>query len=593
MKKAVLLAVILALLVQTAAAAKTGSMPLLAMSELEEGVYKGSIADLSLEIRPGTGRVFVNTFPISKIDTQISMRFAKQIACKHTKSECSRNDFIYTIKASTAIVGGPSAGAAAAVLTVALLENLELDEGVAITGTINSGEIIGPVGGVNTKIDAASVAGMKKVLVPKWASEDEEENETSPLDFGKELGIEVAEVSTLGEAMHHFTGKRHEKQKEELSVDPEYERTMKYLAEMLCSRSRELEEKYISEYMPAKAKNNITESVLDFEETAANETEKAGLAFDEGDYYTSASYCFRANINYRYLLYYFQNLSSREIMNLAEKLDMEIDGFEEEIDEKELRTLTDLQAYMITKERIDEAKEKLGSAQRKINNTDDAAYLLAFARERLFSAFTWSHFFGAGGQAFRLDEESLKNSCEIKISEAEERYQYVGFYFGSVLSGTRREINSAKLEMKEGDYITCLYKASLAKSQANTVMSMIGVEDSMTSEILSQKLEIAEQTIVEQQRMGIFPIMGYSYFEYANSLAEEEKQSAMIYAEYALELSNFDFYFEKERLFDFSAIDPRLVFVLVVGILIGFAVGYKVKKTRMPEKPKKARKKKR
>ena len=67
----------------------------------------------------------------------------------------------------------------------------------------------------------------------------------------------------------------------------------------------------------------------------------------------------------------------------------------------------------------------------------------------------------------------------------------------------------------------------------------------------------------------------------------------MIYAEYALELSNFDFYFEKERVFDFSAIDPRLVFVLLVGIFIGFAVGYKLKKANVSQKPRKTRKKKR
>ena len=598
MKKVMLLAILtlfIISLIPIVSAEKKGGMPLLAMAELDEGVYKGSIADLSLEIQPGSGRVFVNTFPISKLDTQISMRFAKQVACKHAKSDCSKSDFIYTIKASSGIVGGPSAGAAAAVLTASLLENLEIYRDMAITGTINSGEVIGPVGGVNEKIDAASRAGIIKVLIPKWGIENgnETENKTSPIDKGKELGVEIVEVTTLGEALYHFTGKKETKEKKELSVDPEYRKIMKSLAVMLCNRTAKLENSYLEATNTEFAKNSLSpnSSILNFEKSAINQTEKANEAFDSGDYYTSASFCFRANINFAYLWLYFQDYSSEEIEQLAEMLEQKIDEFEEDIDKKELKTLTDLQAYMITKERIDESNEKIGLVHEKINSTKDAAYWVAFAQERLISARSWSKFFSAEGQVFRLDEESLKESCETKISEAEERYQYVNFYFGSVLSATREDINNAKREMREKDYVMCLYKASLAKSQANTIMSLIGIDDSVTQEVLSQKLEIAEQTIVEQQDMGIFPIMGYSYFEYANSLAESEFSSAMIYAEYALELSNFDFYFEKEAVFDFSQINYKLVFVLILGLFVGFLLGSRMKKPKIKKANSKKRKK--
>ena len=123
MKTKILFLIIAILLVIpiVCAESKTGTTKLLAMSELGEGVYKGSVADLNLEIIPGKGRVFVNTFPISKIDTQISMRFAKQVACKKAKVDCNKYDFIYTIQAQSSIVGGPSAGAAATILTVSLL----------------------------------------------------------------------------------------------------------------------------------------------------------------------------------------------------------------------------------------------------------------------------------------------------------------------------------------------------------------------------------------------------------------------------------------------------------------------------------------
>ena len=581
---------VLTLIPSAAAAANTGSIKLLAMSELDSGVFKGSIADLTLEIRPGTGRVFVNTFPISKIDTQISMRFAKQIACRHAEADCSKYDFIYTLKASSSIVGGPSAGAAAAVLTSALLSSTQLKDSIAITGTINSGELIGPVGGLKAKIEAASDEGISKVLIPKGSALSKEGNETdnitiSLVDYGNELGIEVIEVSTLDDAFYHFTGKEPEEQKKELVVDPEYERIMKSLAVMLCERSQFLEEMYLSEHSMLGKNKTINNSMLDIEESAANATEKAHAAFEDEDYYTSASYCFRANINYGYLLNYFRNLSIDEMENITANLEQEIDDFEDSVDSMQLRTLTDMQAYMITKQRISEAREKIESAAESMNSTADSAYWIAFANERLFSAKTWGEFFGAEGQEFMLDNETFRESCEIKLSEAEERYQYVNFYFPGTLSATKDEIDTAAKDKKKGNYIMCLYKASLAKAQASVVMSAIGVDKDMVEEIVSQKILAAEQAIIEQQEIGIFPIMGYSYFEYANSLFEDDPSSAMMYAEYALEVSNFDFYFEKKDGIKIPKIELRVALIFIFGILIGLGIGLKARKPTKQKKP--------
>ena len=75
-----------------------------------------------LDVRPGTERVLLETIPLTRVATQISMRFAQQVACKELQRDCSRQDFIYTITAQPGLVGGPSAGAAGAVLTVSLLE---------------------------------------------------------------------------------------------------------------------------------------------------------------------------------------------------------------------------------------------------------------------------------------------------------------------------------------------------------------------------------------------------------------------------------------------------------------------------------------
>ena len=53
---------ILCLLIVEIAAAQSGSLKLLAVQELN-GSYKGSMADLHLEIKEGTGRIFLETYP--------------------------------------------------------------------------------------------------------------------------------------------------------------------------------------------------------------------------------------------------------------------------------------------------------------------------------------------------------------------------------------------------------------------------------------------------------------------------------------------------------------------------------------------------
>ena len=147
------------------AAASQGSIKLLAVQQDEDGI-KGSIADLHLEIKSGSGRVFVDTFPLTKIDTQVSTRFGKEIACNYLEIDCDRYDFFYTIRANSPIIAGPSAGAAITTLTISLLGRIPISTDVAITGTINSGGIIGPVGGVKEKIEAAAENGINKVLIP-------------------------------------------------------------------------------------------------------------------------------------------------------------------------------------------------------------------------------------------------------------------------------------------------------------------------------------------------------------------------------------------------------------------------------------------
>src|SRR3990167_3739288 len=240
MKKALILLVILGLFLIPNVLAKQGNMKLLAVKETENG-YEGGIADLYLEIKPGSGRVFLETFPLTRTDTQMSTRFAKAIACDVIEKDCDDTDFLYTITADSAIIAGPSAGASISILTVAMLEDLKLNEDYAITGTINSGGLIGPVGGLKAKVEAAKKAGLKKAFIPAGEIIVRLDNSTIDLkNLSKELGIEIIEASTLSEAVREFTGREIKQRFKNIEISEEYTSTMRSLAKDLCDRGNKL-----------------------------------------------------------------------------------------------------------------------------------------------------------------------------------------------------------------------------------------------------------------------------------------------------------------------------------------------------------------
>lgn len=84
-------------------------------------------------------------------------------------------------------VDGPSAGAAIAAAIYSAVNNLALDNTIALTGELSIHGLVKPVGGVAAKIMAAERAGVKKVLIPR-------ENDQ---ELFKNLGIEVIAVDTL------------------------------------------------------------------------------------------------------------------------------------------------------------------------------------------------------------------------------------------------------------------------------------------------------------------------------------------------------------------------------------------------------------
>lgn len=519
---------------------RNGKTALLAVSDTTKGV-EGAVAELELELINGIGRVFLETYPLTKADTQISMRFAKQVACNLFNLNCDRYDFIFTIRAPTGIIGGPSAGAAAAALIVAMFKDIELKKDVAVTGTINSGGIIGGVGGLDKKIQTAKSSGIKKVLIPLGKRLIKvDDMEVDLIELGEKEGIEVRETATLHEALEEFTGTSFKEKPAEIAMDKAYESIMSSLADGLCKRGASLKEQFELK-KPVTLKQNLQE----IKKNAKEFIEKAKKLDEEGQYYSAASFCFRANINYGFLNFEIDRITKESIDQKISQIKDGIEKLTAELEKKPIKTITELQTAIIVKERLIEANDHLEEAKLKDNNITEQRYMLSVANERLFSALSWNKFFIVEGKRFNINKETLKSSCEDKIREAEERLQYSKLYIPIELKGIQKEIERAYDNKNKEEYEQCLFKASKAKAEANMIINLLGVEEELVKTLLEQKLEIAKNVITKNQQKGIFPILGYSYYEYSKSLKDESANSALLFTEYVLELSHFDIYFKE------------------------------------------------
>ncbi len=572
MKKTyVWLTIFLVLLIPVFAQSAPYHLKLLAVQETADG-YQGSEANLFLELKEGSGRVFLETTPVTKMDTQISTRFAKEIACNHFKLDCSHYDFIFTIKSDSNIIGGPSAGAAVAALTTIAVLDLDYREDIAITGTINSGGIIGPVGGIKEKIEAAAEAEIKKVLIASGAANFAIDNESVDLvAYGKEqLNIEVVEVVDLDEILYHLTGLDLNHKSIEITEDKNYREIMQSLKDVLCQRTEKITLEMAERGIQLDAETS--KAVEDRQKNALN-------ASISGDYYSAASFCFGNNLQLKTFYYKQEELTASQIGSLTHTVQQKVLLLEEELLQEDINTISDLQTLIIVRERLHDVQEQI----LKLNETDSSeekAALIAYAEERFFSALSWMQFFFMDGKTFVISPEQLQVSCSQKIAEAEERYQYTNLFLDeTALGGVLEKINTAQQSFQKKENELCLIEAAQAKADSNAILSSLGLDKDNIAPFLESKQKAVERIISENSAEDVFPILGYSYYQYAKSLKSQDPFTVLVYFEYALEMSDLGIYFpeEKNLLQKKVQIEKKWLyggFGLVGGIAGGLALGF-------------------
>ncbi len=181
---------------------------------------RGVLADLSVRLEPGSGEVYYSIDPQIQIDLQYSANTSVEVASSVAGVNPNSIDVKFTLEAGEAqIVGGPSAGGAMTMITLAALENKQVKDNVVITGEIRADGTIRKVGGIIPKSRAAADAGKDLFLVPEGQSTiisyREVKKQVGPFTYvsyepyevdlnkyseNRGWGLEIKEVSNIQEA---------------------------------------------------------------------------------------------------------------------------------------------------------------------------------------------------------------------------------------------------------------------------------------------------------------------------------------------------------------------------------------------------------
>ncbi len=532
-----------------------------AVSRTADGRLVGVTTNFVITVAPGSGHVYLETWPLAEVDMQASARLATQIAGEVTGKDMSKYDVFIQVRADSPIIGGPSAGGTMTVGIIAALEGWKVRDDVMMTGMINPDGTIGPVGGILEKAAAAASVGAKLFLIPEGqriqvVQESQERNiggiihittakekKIDVVQYAKERwGLEVKEVKDIYDAVYYFTGHRLQKPQAPSTVridtsflredaEKDYENTTAYYQDVL-ERLKKSSVDY-GTYMTLKEALDQAAALLD--------SSKASL--DEGMYYTVLSKDFQARIVIRHVDWYLEVQTVQDVSNLLNHVNSYINETEQYVSEMEIQGMTMLQAIAAAEERIEQAKDALQDAWKSFYNGNywDAVGNAAYAYERAGTARFWASLGKRFASGEVIQREELKDTARTYIDESNLIATYIESMYGDVLGTSLTDtIQKAEEYYDDGKYSAAIFTAMEARVRGEVFLDTLGIDNvTVLRDKLKQMKESAKAAIGLAQSKGIVPILAIAYYEFAESYEKGETiddiQNAMIFYQYARE----------------------------------------------------------
>ncbi len=554
-----------------------------AVASTDQG-YIGVMSTITVTIQSnGSGKVFVDTLPLTQVDMQGSARLAVKVASALVKNDanCSIDpgffDYFFVVRTDAPVIGGPSAGGIMTVATIALLENWHLDEHTVMTGMINPDGSIGPIGGIPYKVDAAYDVGAKRFLIPKgqgtyletiqettknsgWTQTQIKTVTRNITDYvaSKGYDIEIVEVEDINQAVNNFTGYdfQHVVSDGEMKTD-EYTTAFFTLSSSLLEESQEL---YVATLdLFNDSRSNIPPKILDRDRYTwlyhlseiEYEIDGAKLLLDESKtwfdremYYTSTTKSFLSLISSRYVQYACNYFNTAEedrpdyVKNLIDEINLFCEEKNNEARNSKITDFVSLQCVGGAQKRASEANDYLKNADSsyKAENYLSSLSYLAKAKERSESVGWWLNIISFFNESGNINTSDIDSLALEYIEEAQQAITYSSVLLDEMNSGSnylsdaQNMLDTARTERENGYPAAALFEALDAITKANLEIETIGVSDEDDyKEKITRINTSASSNILKSVGYGVKPVLPVCYYEYAQSLLDEDDLTTALF----------------------------------------------------------------
>ncbi|WP_292813749.1 ATP-dependent protease LonB [Methanobrevibacter sp.] len=164
------------------------------------GDRSGIVSPIAAEAAPTqskNGGQIIATGKLGEI-AQESVQNVSALIKKYTNKNISDYDIHVQFIQTYDGVEGDSASVSIATAVISAVEDIPIDQTVALTGSLNVRGDVMPIGGATAKIEAAAEAGMKKVLIPKSNLKD------VMIEKKYEEMIEIIPTETLSDVLENI-----------------------------------------------------------------------------------------------------------------------------------------------------------------------------------------------------------------------------------------------------------------------------------------------------------------------------------------------------------------------------------------------------
>jgi uncharacterized protein len=559
----------------------------------------GVLATLTVDIKPGTGHVFVDTEPLTEIDTQSSARIAKEVLEDLTNIDMDNYDLFFTMRSDAPIIGGPSAGGAMTAAAIADFFNLSIDKGVVMTGTINPDGSIGAIGGVFEKAEAVSKYG-RMFLVPEGQGliqiQKTERTEIpgmvkivsrpvtiNIIEYAKEKwDLDVEEISDIKEAVKYMTGFEI-KERESGAISLDVKEIMKNMSASLINYAKDRLEQ--AELVIQNVREDYRSQLQEIVEQQKERFSQVEKEFSAGSYYSASSRAFVVSIYSSYVVNFAEFLEKGKnnledkIINSRTKIDVE----EKLINNTPIDSIVDIEIIAAAKERLADAETNVGNAFQALYSRkySDAVYYVSYLKERIKTAENWMGLTNSfSGDELNFSFEQIKELAQRRIEDAAVAVIYASTV-GVNIAEAEQLLEKARADLNDGIYSSALFNAVMAKAQAEMEMEIRGVDKDEKIKTYRKK---ALDSIEKSQSAGAIPILAISYLEYGESFIGKDTDNALLYLKYAKGFADVSANlkevvegksFEKEIGVDIIPVEKNADDYLIIGLvfLIGLIAG--------------------